>query len=45
MPEFAVPIDVFPMVLAAALVHATWNTLAKTDSDRLALIRSKVRRP
>jgi drug/metabolite transporter (DMT)-like permease len=37
--EFVVPIDVFLMVLAAALVHATWNALVKTDSDRLALIR------
>jgi drug/metabolite transporter (DMT)-like permease len=34
-----VPIDVFLMVLVAALVHATWNALVKTDSDRLALIR------
>ena len=33
------PIDVFLMVLAAALVHATWNALVKTDGDRLALIR------
>jgi drug/metabolite transporter (DMT)-like permease len=39
MPEFVVPIDVFLMVLAAALVHAMWNALVKTDSDRLALIR------
>jgi drug/metabolite transporter (DMT)-like permease len=39
MPESVVPIDVFLMVLAAALVHATWNALVKTDSDRLALIR------
>jgi hypothetical protein len=45
MPEFVVPIDVFLMVLAAALVHAMWNTLAKPDSDRFALIRAKVRRP
>jgi drug/metabolite transporter (DMT)-like permease len=34
-----VPIDVFLMILGAALVHATWNALVKTDSDRLALIR------
>jgi drug/metabolite transporter (DMT)-like permease len=27
------------MVLGAALVHATWNALVKTDRDRLALIR------
>ena len=33
------PIDVFLMVLGAALVHATWNALVKTDGDRLALIR------
>ena len=33
------PIDVFLMVLGAALVHATWNALVKTDRDRLALIR------
>ena len=39
MTESVVPIDVFLMVLGAALVHATWNALVKTDSDRLALIR------
>jgi drug/metabolite transporter (DMT)-like permease len=33
------PIDIFLMVLGAALVHATWNALVKTDRDRLALIR------
>jgi drug/metabolite transporter (DMT)-like permease len=33
------PTDVFLMVLGAALVHATWNALVKTDRDRLALIR------
>jgi drug/metabolite transporter (DMT)-like permease len=33
------PLDVFLMVLGAALVHATWNALVKTDRDRLALIR------
>jgi drug/metabolite transporter (DMT)-like permease len=33
------PIDMFVMVLGAALVHATWNALVKTDRDRLALIR------
>ena len=33
------PIDMFLMVLGAALVHATWNALVKTDRDRLALIR------
>ena len=31
------PVDVFLMILGAALVHATWNALVKTDSDRLAL--------
>src|ERR1700682_2879259 len=31
--------DVFVMVLGAALVHATWNALIKTDGDRLALIK------
>jgi drug/metabolite transporter (DMT)-like permease len=31
--------DVFLMVLGAALVHATWNALIKTDGDRLALIK------
>ena len=33
------PIEVFLMVLCAALVHATWNALVKTDGDRLALIK------
>ena len=32
-------VDVFVMVLGAALVHATWNALIKTDGDRLALIK------
>ena len=27
------------MVLGAALVHATWNALVKTDGDRLSLIK------
>jgi uncharacterized membrane protein len=31
--------DVFVMVLGAALVHAPWNALIKTDGDRLALIK------
>jgi drug/metabolite transporter (DMT)-like permease len=35
-----VPIEVFLMVLGAALVHATWNALVKTDGDRLSLIKS-----
>ena len=33
------PTEMFLMVLGAALVHATWNALVKTDRDRLALIR------
>ena len=33
------PIEVFLMVLGAALVHATWNALVKTDGDRLSLIK------
>jgi drug/metabolite transporter (DMT)-like permease len=33
------PIDVFLMVLGAALVHALWNALIKTDGNRLALIK------
>ena len=32
-------IEVFLMVLGAALVHATWNALVKADGDRLSLIR------
>src|SRR2546423_5075799 len=32
-------VDVFLMVLGAALVHATWNALIKNDADRLALIK------
>jgi hypothetical protein len=27
------------MVLGAALVHASWNALVKTDHDRLSLIK------
>jgi drug/metabolite transporter (DMT)-like permease len=34
-----VPTDVFLLVLAAAMVHATWNALIKADGDRLALIK------
>ena len=33
------PTHVFLMVLAAALVHSTWNALVKTDDDRLSLIK------
>ena len=32
-------IAVFVMVLCAAVVHATWNALVKSDEDRLGLIR------
>jgi len=34
-----VPVEVFLMVLGAALVHATWNALVKADGERLSLIR------
>jgi drug/metabolite transporter (DMT)-like permease len=33
------PIEVFLMILAAALLHATWNAVVKSDGDRLALIK------
>lgn len=33
------PIEVFLMVLGAALVHASWNALVKADGDRLSLIK------
>ena len=36
--ELVVRIDVFLMILVAALVHAAWNALIKADGDRLALI-------
>jgi len=32
-------IEVFLMILGAALVHATWNALIKADGDRLTLIK------
>jgi drug/metabolite transporter (DMT)-like permease len=32
-------LEVFLMILGAALVHATWNALIKADGDRLALIK------
>lgn len=32
-------IEVFLMVIGAALVHAAWNALVKADGDRLALIK------
>jgi drug/metabolite transporter (DMT)-like permease len=34
-----VPFEVFLLVIAAAIVHALWNTLVKTDGDRLSLIK------
>jgi len=33
------PLDVFVIVLCAALVHAVWNALMKADQDRLTLWR------
>lgn len=33
------PIEVFVMILCAALVHAVWNALVKADGDRLTLIK------
>ena len=33
------PFEVFLLVIAAAIVHALWNTLVKTDGDRLSLIK------
>lgn len=33
-------IEVFLMVIGAALVHATWNALVKADGNRLALIKA-----
>ena len=32
-------IEVFLMIVGAALVHATWNALIKAEGDRLALIK------
>jgi drug/metabolite transporter (DMT)-like permease len=37
------PATIFLMVLGAALVHATWNALVKSDGDRLGLIRMMFR--
>jgi len=37
--EVTMSIGVFLMVLCAAVVHATWNALVKSDRDRAALIR------
>lgn len=33
------PIEVFLMVLAAALLHATWNAVVKSNGERLVLLR------
>jgi drug/metabolite transporter (DMT)-like permease len=33
------PIEVFLMVLGAALLHATWNAVVKSNVDRLTLLR------
>jgi drug/metabolite transporter (DMT)-like permease len=33
------PLEVFLMVLGAALVHASWNALVKADGNRLYLIK------
>lgn len=32
------PIEVFLMVLAAAMLHATWNAVVKSNGDRLTLL-------
>jgi drug/metabolite transporter (DMT)-like permease len=37
--EVIMPVDAFVMVLCAAVVHALWNALIKTDGNRLALIK------
>ena len=36
-------IEIFLMILGAALVHATWNALVKSDGDRLGLIKMMFR--
>ena len=36
------PIEIFLMVLGAALVHATWNALVKADGDRLSFMKIMV---
>jgi hypothetical protein len=38
-------IEIFLMILGAALVHATWNALVKSDGDRLGLIKMMFRTP
>jgi drug/metabolite transporter (DMT)-like permease len=35
--------NIFLMILGAALVHATWNALVKSDGDRLGLIKTMLR--
>lgn len=37
--EIKMSFGVFLMVLFAAVVHASWNALVKSDADRLGLIR------
>jgi hypothetical protein len=32
-------IEVFLMILGAALVHAVWNALVKSHGDRLGLVK------
>jgi drug/metabolite transporter (DMT)-like permease len=34
------PLDVFLLVLASALLHATWNAMVKSGSDRPVVIRA-----
>ena len=34
------PTDALILVIAAALVHATWNAVLKVDGDRLALVKT-----
>ena len=36
-------VEIFLMILGAALVHATWNALVKSDGDRLGLIKMMFR--
>ncbi len=33
------PIEVFLMILASALLHATWNAVVKSDGDRATLLQ------
>jgi uncharacterized membrane protein len=36
--EITVSIEIFLMILGAAIVHATWNAFVKSDEDRLGLM-------